>query len=544
MSLKELVESISFPNRDEGLENSLFVFQFDLLYQKYGNGNFKSVNEFSQLIKDSTDNADIIGATCIYHYNNKKYYIKAALIKQNGELNFWSISIYHDDNNQRNPIKVNKISLQIESTNSIRIYANRAQLNNGPNGWENLLQQNNWNRDTEVIVDPKNPNILFDKLLELTTKILDTRNINNQNPIQQSQPTPNMPQEIKINSVNTILYGPPGTGKTYHTIELALQALDIKLNDADYKDDKAVRKAKKKKFDSLLINKECESLVDKNKQGNKEEGRIMFTTFHQSMSYEDFIEGIKPVVENGNVTYKVQDGIFKKICKKAEADNDNKYMLIIDEINRGNVAAIFGELITLIEDSKRAGKEDAISVTLPYSTDTFSVPNNLYILGTMNTADRSVEALDAALRRRFDFIEMLPQPHLLSDNVEGINLQAVLKTINDRIEALLDRNHLIGHAYLINCETKNDIAQAFNNKIIPLLQEYFYGNYERIAMVLGSIFVNTVDVTKNFAMNNGEIDLNDKKTYTFPKRDENNIDKAINELLKNSNAPANEETAE
>lgn len=172
------------------------------------------------------------------------------------------------------------------------------------------------------------------------------------------------------------------------------------------------------------------------------------------------------------------------------------HILIIDEINRGNVLAIFGELITLIEESKRAGKEEALEVILPYSKKKFSVPSNLYIIGTMNTADRSVEALDTALRRRFVFEEMLPNPDLeeLDYEVYGYNASAILKRINLHIEKLLDRDHCIGHAYFIG-KNEETIIDSFYKNIIPLLQEYFFGDYGKIGLVLGSGFVQRIDAS-------------------------------------------------
>lgn len=453
--------------------------------------------------------------------------------------------------------------------------------------------------------------------------------LNNTQEEKTTQQTSNMP-------LNTILYGPPGTGKTYNTINKALEILGYDIANKD-------RKTIKEEFDKSVAEKQ-----------------IVFTTFHQSMSYEDFIEGIKPKTVDGKVLYEVEDGIFKKICNKAitvkgnfesildkfkqdvsEQDgkppitinaastsfdviyrgtnvfyakphsstkdnawypvninnirrgfetNDYKelynptyireilnywikkyglqkkedeqasikpYVIIIDEINRGNISQIFGELITLIEDDKRLGKPEAISITLPYSKESFAVPSNLYIIGTMNTADRSVEALDTALRRRFVFEEMMPKPELIQEvfeneflNVlaanhqlswedpkwkaiekeyiellpqevyaafsvikqldndfddklaeykkvwENTNLKLktvdVLNTINQRITLLLSRDHLIGHSYFIGKYTWAALQQSFHKNILPLLQEYFYGDYGKIGLVLGQGFVEIV----------------------------------------------------
>ncbi|ENT5897902.1 McrB family protein [Campylobacter coli] len=412
-------------------------------------------------------------------------------------------------------------------------------------------------------------------------------------------------------SLNQILYGPPGTGKTYHTIDKALEILGENLESRD---------EKKAKFDEYVKN-----------------GQIVFTTFHQSYGYEEFVEGIKPSLnsdENSQINYKVKDGIFKELCKKAlenrddiesfnfyindlkektkeDANNPEKYfqlpntkysiqyrggktfrikfddmsknhkdypvsidnieklyktsnideiynsayvkailnylksqglkdykekdekinlpyIIIIDEINRGNVSKIFGELITLIEPSKRIGESEELKVTLPYSGKKFGVPKNVYILGTMNTADRSITSLDTALRRRFEFVEMMPDPDLLKNvfickDVENPNkdedylgddaktegfaeiLQNILISINKRIEFLLDREKTIGHAFFMSEAVKfnkdnwckpdeyeedwyvlsiSKLKSIFQNKIIPLLQEYFYNDYALISAVL------------------------------------------------------------
>lgn len=425
--------------------------------------------------------------------------------------------------------------------------------------------------------------------------------------------------------LNQILFGPPGTGKTYHTINKAIEIINPTFDTNQSRD---------------LVKKEFERLV--------KTGQIVFSTFHQSMSYEDFIEGLKPETdENHQVIYNVKPGVFKQLCEKADTrpisnddfelvykefleeikKNDGKlilettarankftiyinskdnlkfhantekhyegvvkkniiehylktnvtldwkpyvkaigayivkkyhysnqeqevaknYVIIIDEINRGNVSQIFGELITLIEEDKRKGKPEALEVTLPYSKEEFSVPSNLYIIGTMNTADRSVEALDAALRRRFNFEEMPAKPEIIKTEgkavggmIDGIDLAKVLTTINKRIEILLDKDHQIGHSYFLCVSNEEELKTAFKHKILPLLQEYFFGDYGKIGLVLGKGFVSTSEKNQDhstlFADFDNATDLSDdfedKTIYEINPIDKNfDISSAIESLL-------------
>lgn len=224
-----------------------------------------------------------------------------------------------------------------------------------------------------------------------------------------------------------------------------------------------------------------------------------FVTFHQSFAYEEFIEGLKPeITDDGGLSYVVRAGVFKDIAARAEAawrrhqESAPKYLLIIDEINRANIAKVFGELITLIEDDKRLGKKNKLEVRLPYSGDRFGVPPNLYIIGTMNTADRSIALLDLALRRRFSFVEVTPDPSLLK-TVAGVNLAELLTKLNERIELLLDRDHRIGHSYLM-VQTTAELHFAWFRRVLPLLQEYFYNDSERLYALLGDAFMEKIEI--------------------------------------------------
>lgn len=261
--------------------------------------------------------------------------------------------------------------------------------------------------------------------------------------------------------LNQILYGPPGTGKTYHTITKAVEIIDGQIS-PNYIE-------AKKRFDEL-----------------KAKGQIKFITFHQNYSYEDFMVGIRPDLQNGQISYKLHEGPFKQIADRAKENPNNNYVLIIDEINRGNISKIFGELITLIETDKRAGNKHELSTPLLYHKDgenEFSVPNNLYLIGTMNTADKSIALVDIALRRRFIFEEMMPNAALLN-KVEGFDLPEWFTKLNQKITAELDRDHQIGHSYFIGVETIADLQRAFYQCILPLLKEYFYGNPEKLQEII------------------------------------------------------------
>lgn len=265
-------------------------------------------------------------------------------------------------------------------------------------------------------------------------------------------------KELLDNNGQIILQGAPGCGKTYVTTELAVYLCNGEIP--------ATRKELKEEYLRL-----------------QKEGRIAFTTFHQSLDYEEFVEGLKPCTDNTEheMTFLVKPGIFKCICSEAQTAPDKKFVLIIDEINRANISKVLGELITLLEKSKRMGNDDEFKVTLPYSGEEFGVPDNLYIVGTMNTADRSLGYIDYAIRRRFAFMTLESDPFVINefyhDKGELRNKQyALYNDVKNIIKNNLSDDFelvdvMIGHSYFL-APTEDDYKMNLNYKIRPLLREY------------------------------------------------------------------------
>ncbi len=294
--------------------------------------------------------------------------------------------------------------------------------------------------------------------------------------------------ETKQAPLNTILYGPPGTGKTFATFRRCVKICDGKAPDHD---GKAIQSRYKK-------------LV--------KEGRVEFVTFHQSYGYEEFVEGLRPDPDGEHLRLVPVDGVLKRIAERARKRPKLPYVLVIDEINRANISKVLGELITLLEEDKREGAEVEVAVTLPHSGQRFTLPRNLHIIGTMNTADRSIALIDTALRRRFSFKELEPDPDKLK-TVDGINLTKVLTTINDRLEYLIDRDHLIGHAWLMDVKTKADLDNVMRRKIIPLIAEYFYDDWQKVEAVLGDGFFDKTMLQRPLGLE----DMDEKRPSWKPK---------------------------
>lgn len=258
------------------------------------------------------------------------------------------------------------------------------------------------------------------------------------------------PREDKTYQLNSIIYGAPGTGKTYGTAEYALRITGTPVPDD--------RKELMKAYNGLIS-----------------EGQVVFTTFHQSYGYEEFIQGLRPNTKSEKVAFKTEDGVFKAIADKAISDFEKNYVIIIDEINRANISKVFGELITLVEEDKRWGEINETCATLQ-SGDIFAVPNNLYIVGTMNSADKSISLIDAALRRRFTFIEQRPDAELINDD----DLKKIFIKLNEHLaEKLKSSDLLIGHSYFMD-KSMSDLPELMNNKVIPLLYEYFYDQKDKV----------------------------------------------------------------
>ena len=302
---------------------------------------------------------------------------------------------------------------------------------------------------------------------------------------------PDDAQSITPRYLNTILCGPPGTGKTYATVRRCVEICEGPREVWD--------KEGRKRYHELV-----------------DAGRIEFITFHQSYGYEEFVEGLRPATDSAEAEEDARTarrtggdardsessaagagaahgaglrlvptpGVLRRIAEQARKTPREAHVLVIDEINRANVSKVMGELITLLEEDKRKGAENELAVTLPHSDDRFTLPSNLHILGTMNTADRSIALLDTALRRRFEFEEMSPKPEKLGV-VDGIDLSAALRAMNERLEYLIDRDHLIGHAWLMGARTREEVDRVMRHKVIPLIAEYFYDDWRKVRAVLG-----------------------------------------------------------
>lgn len=494
-------------------------------------------------------------------------------------------------------------------------------LDHDPKRQEYFRYRGEWNNSPIVNIHDASEIIPlgWEKLIDLSTNAIKRLLPHYDRLLKILLPETHFKKVNEMHALNTILFGPPGTGKTYTTINKAV-AIASPTFDFTTKNRVEIKTEYKRLF---------------------EIGRIAFISFHQSLSYEDFIEGIKPKTLDEKVVYEIEDGLFKSFCNKARFINGNfeeiiekfktdiseadgkkpltisaqttsfdiiyrgtnvfyvqphnstkqnpwypinidnilkafetdsftniynptyarevltylkksyglvkgnslkntvkeNYVLIIDEINRGNVSQIFGELITLIEPDKREGCAEELQVQLPYSKQLFSVPDNVFIVGTMNTADRSVEALDTALRRRFSFEFMPPNSSVFIKDgnevkVGGYTLRQILDTINERIRYLLDEDHQIGHSYFYDVSDENGLNRVFKNKIIPLLKEFFYNDHGKLRLILGDGFVGKKKDFPKFAAADEDDFLTDKVSYTIKVIDENfNTQEALKKLI-------------
>lgn len=345
-----------------------------------------------------------------------------------------------------------------------------------------------------------------------------------------------------MSKLNKIFYGPAGTGKTRRAIEEAISIVKksnsqdnlnvSNLNTIEFFKTISTLPDKLKITDDELL-KDIHNPSMKYEQIEKKQYKgysktdltnmkndvleyrlyplIETVTFHPSYSYQDFVEGISvETTDRNQIFYKVKDGIFKKICDRANNNPDYNYVLIIDEINRGDISSIFGELFTLLEDSKRKNGKEEMSINLPYSKDDkgnpkrLTVPSNLYIVATMNTVDKSIALIDVALRRRFDFEECMPKYNLEElkefEKSNEINLPKLLKSMNQRITILKNENYQIGHSYFLNIDSLAKLEEIIRKNIIPLLQEYFYDDWKSICAVLNQSYDSSKD-NKLFTVN-------------------------------------------
>lgn len=327
----------------------------------------------------------------------------------------------------------------------------------------------------------------YDKLIELRT---GQKPVGAEGPAVENDPSPALEKDPSF-PLNLILQGPPGTGKTYRSIALASS-----LAQGNYSMARYIVSGKDINDDDYngLQSHYKKDLLSFDTNGEPSKGHIAFTTFHQSYSYEEFVEGIFPKVdEKGSLTYSIKDGIFKSIARLALEHPHENYVLLIDEINRGNVSKILGDLISLLEGDKRLGGEHELKAVLPYSRTLWGVPANLYLIGTMNTADRSIERLDTALMRRFAFFEIGPNPALLSDRLlrngnDSLSFQELLEAMNERIKRYLGPERMIGHSYFMGLGkdvTLEALADVFRNRILPTLLESALGDYRKVKKVLG-----------------------------------------------------------
>lgn len=349
----------------------------------------------------------------------------------------------------------------IYSTNAQNTVLNKLSINPGNNVIYRIGQIRNY-------VDKCNiSNVVFSRIFWTfcnndDNKEDESQEIEEKNKLKNCLEIVREPRTNKVYPLNFIVYGAPGTGKTYSMVEYALSIIDGVSID-DFRKSNTDRKTNVSRYKELV-----------------KAGQIVFTTFHQNYGYEEFIQGLRPDKDSETMAFKTVDGVFKVIADTALNDTENKnYVIIIDEINRANISKVFGELITLIEEDKRWGELNETSATLQ-SGDQFAVPNNLYIVGTMNSADKSISLIDAALRRRFDFIEQKPDSALVPEGV----LRKMFDNINENLVSELDSTDLlVGHSYFMN-KTEKDLCNILNNNIIPLLYEYFYDNRKKVAKLL------------------------------------------------------------